>query len=187
VGVLGNPVFQLTVVFAGSVFHTGPMGLGLLNAALGAGAVLAAPLVSGGLPGLRLSQTVRWGLMLYGVALIAFGLAPSYLFGLVALVAVGGCFLAVISSANTAVQLMVADHLRGRVMACRIMVTTLSFPVGGMLQGWLSDLIGPRATLCWAGAAMLLSTLVLIAWRGRTRLERLDDPRDESQPAPLPG
>lgn len=186
IGVLGNPVFQLTVVFAESVFRTGEMGLGLLNAALGVGAVLAAPLVSGGLGGLSLSQTVRGGLVLYGVGLIAFALAPGYLFGLLSLVVVGGCFLAVVSGANSAVQLMVADHLRGRVMACRIMVTTASFPVGGLLQGHLTDLLGPRAALCGAGAAMLLLALLLIRGFGRLRLNRLDDPHDTGTPSAAP-
>ncbi|MEO3783652.1 MFS transporter [Actinocorallia sp. B10E7] len=184
VGVLGNPVFQLTVVFAESVFHTGAMGLGLLNAALGIGAVLTTPLVSGGFSGLSLSRMVRWGLVFYGVALIAFGAAPGYLFAMFSLVAVGGCFLAVISGVNTAVQLMVADRLRGRVMACRIMVTTASFPVGGLLQGHLTDWLGPRPTICGAGALMLLSSLLLICGFGRIRLNRLDDPHDTDDPAP---
>lgn len=182
IGVLGNPVFQLTVVFAESVFHTGAVGLGLLNAALGVGAVLAAPLVSGGFRGLSLSRTVRWGLVVYGMALMAFALAPGYPFALFSLVVVGGCFLAVVSGVNTSVQLMVADRLRGRVMACRIMVTTASFPVGGLLQGHLTDLLGPRAALCGVGAVMLLSALLLVRGFGRLRLDRLDDPHDTETP-----
>ncbi len=183
VGVLGNPVFQLTVVFAESVFHTGAVGLGLLNASLGVGAVLAAPLVSGGFRGVSLSRTVRWGLVVYGVALMSFAAAPGYLFALLSLAVVGGCFLAVVSGVNTSVQLMVADRLRGRVMACRIMVTTASFPVGGLLQGYLTDLLGPRAALCGVGAVMLLSALLLMRGFGRLRLDRLDDPHDTDAPA----
>lgn len=178
-GVLANPIFQLTVVFAGSVFRTGPMSLGLLNAALGVGAVLAAPLVSGRRAP-SLNRTVRWGLVVCGTATVAFGAAPTYLFGLVCLVVVGGCFLAIVSSANTAVQVMVADPLRGRVMACRIMIYTASFPVGGLLQGYCADLVGPRATVCVAGALLLVSAAVLMSWRGPARLERLDDPHDSS-------
>ncbi|RZI86332.1 MAG: MFS transporter, partial [Microbacterium sp.] len=41
-GVIGNPIFSLTVVFAEDVFRTDPIGLGLLTASLGVGAVLYA-------------------------------------------------------------------------------------------------------------------------------------------------
>ena len=185
VGILGNPIFQLTVVFSDSVFHVGPVGLGILNTSLGIGAVLAAPIVSGWRR-LSLGQTVKWGLVIYGVAIIAFGAAPGYVFGVVALIVVGGCFLAVISGVNTSIQVMVADHMRGRVMACRIMFYTASFPIGGLLQGYVSDWLGPRTAVCGAGALMLVSAVALVRWRGQTRLERLDDPHDETAPSPRP-
>lgn len=185
VGVLGNPLFQLTVVFAESVFRVDAVALGLMNAALGVGAVIAAPIVTGW-RGLRLSQVARWALVTYGAAIAAFGAAPHYLFGVAALVVVGGCFLAVVSTVNTATQLIVADHMRGRVVACRSMLYTASFPVGGMLQGALADWFGVRASVVGAGATMLLAALVLMVWRGRVRLSRLDDPHDESAPARVP-
>ncbi|MFD2768047.1 hypothetical protein [Micromonospora eburnea] len=41
-GLFGNPVFQLTVVFAEDVYEVGPAGLGLRTSALGVGSVLFA-------------------------------------------------------------------------------------------------------------------------------------------------
>ncbi|GAA3167097.1 MFS transporter [Nonomuraea roseoviolacea] len=180
VGVLGHPIFQFTVVFAGSVFEAGPVGLGLLNAALGLGAVVAAPLVSGWHHKLRLGLVVRWGLVLYGLSMIAFGAAPGYAWGVAALIVVGGSFLAVISSVNTSIQVIVADGMRGRVMACRIMTYTASLPVGGLLQGVVADWAGPRWAVCGAGALMAVAAVTLMRLRGRARLDRLDDPHDDS-------
>ncbi|MER6947671.1 MFS transporter [Nonomuraea sp. NPDC000554] len=179
VGILGNPIFQFTVVFAESVFDVGPVGLGVLNASLGIGAVIAAPLVSGWSHKVSLGQVVRWGLLIYGAAIVAFGAAPGYAFGVLALVVVGGSFLAVVSTVNTAIQVIVADHMRGRVVACRIMFYTASFPVGGLLQGSVSDWLGPRSAVCGAGALMLAAAVLLMRWRGRAQLSRLDDPHDE--------
>ncbi|MGK5171592.1 MFS transporter [Geodermatophilus sp. CPCC 205761] len=178
VALLGNPVFQFTVVFAEDELHVGPVGLGLLNVAFGVGAVLAAPLVSGGRS--RTSAgTVRWGLLAYGVAVTGFGLAPTFPVALAALVVVGGAFLAIISAVNTSVQMIVADAVRGRVLALRIMVFTGATPLGALLQGWVADVAGPRPTVVAAGVLLVVAFAVLARLRGRLRLARLDDPRDE--------
>jgi predicted MFS family arabinose efflux permease len=120
---------------------------------------------------------VRWALLAYGVALVAFALAPGYGFGLVALVVVGGGFLAVISATNTAVQVIVADHMRGRVMAVRIMAFTGAYPLGALAQGAVADVVGPRPTVAGAGAILLGAGLWLGARPGL--LGRLDDPHDD--------
>ena len=175
---LGNPVFQFTVVFAGEVYEVGPVGLSLLNVSLGLGAVVAAPLVAGWDAVLSRATLVRWGLLVYGGAVIAFGASTAYLVGLLSLIVIGGAFLVVISATNTSVQLIVADHMRGRVMAVRIMAFTGAYPIGALIQGWISDQIGPRLTVAGAGGILLLAGV----WLGTkpALLRRLDDDHDES-------
>ena len=174
VGALGNPVFGFTVVFAGVVYLVGPVALGLLNVAPGVGAVLATPIVTGWRWSPRLSRTVRWGLVSYAIAIIVFGTWPSYVVGMIALVFVGGSFLAVVSGVNTSLQLIVDDHFRGRVMALRLMVFTLAVSVGGLIQGALADHIGPRKTVVIAGVLLLVAAVVIGRLRGRYRLTELD-------------
>ncbi len=176
VGALGNPIFQFTVIFSAEVFHVGALQLSLLNVALGVGAVGAAPLISGW--DLTRADLVRWGLLVYGGAILAFGIAPDYVFGLLASLVVGGGFLIVISATNTSVQVIVADHMRGRVMAFRIMAFTGAYPIGALIQGWLSDVIGPRTTVAGAGA-LLVAAGVVLAMRPAL-LHRLDDPHDDA-------
>jgi MFS family permease len=178
VGGLGNPVFQFTVIFAAEVYEVGPIGLSLLNVSLGLGAVLAAPLVSGWDTVLDRAALVRYGLLAYGLAIVAFAVAPVYLVGLLALIVVGGGFLVVISATNTSVQVIVADHMRGRVMALRIMAFTGAYPLGALLQGTLSDVIGPRQTVAGAGAVLVLAGVWL--WTKPELLHRLDDAHDEA-------
>lgn len=181
IGFVGNPIFTFTVVFASEVFKVGAVGLGLMNAALGVGSLVAAPLVAGGRL-LTKATITAGGVVLFGVAELAFGVSPAPVLGALTLLVVGGCFLAVISSANTAMQLIVADHVRGRVLAVRIVLFTASLPLGSLAQGWISDQIGPRATVTGAGAVLVLVGLFLALWRRGVLLRRLDDPHDESAP-----
>ncbi|MFW5470207.1 MFS transporter [Knoellia sp. CPCC 206435] len=175
VGLLVNPIFQFTVVFAGSVYDVGPGTLGLLNAALGVGALLAAPVLAGWSHVLRRSRLTQVGLIGQALGLAAFALVPGPVGGAVALVVVGWALLVTISSTNTAVQIIVADELRGRVLAVRIMAYTGCFPIGALAQGFLSDRFGPRATVLGAGVTLFVVALVLTLLRGPLRMQRLDD------------
>lgn len=173
IGLLGNPVFAFTVVFAGSIYFVGPIALGAMNVAFGIGAIIAAPFVSGWFRVIRIDTMVRWGLIGFGGAMIVFATIPNYWVGLASLIVIGGAFLAVVSGVITSVQLSVADDFRGRVMALRMMLFTLSFPVGGLIQGWLADRFGPQLVVAAAGAVMLLVTGYLLVTKGRYRLSLL--------------
>jgi len=127
-----------------------------------------------------LAGSIRGGLLLQGGAIVAFGLAPGFVTGALALVAVGMGFLLTISSGNTAVQLIVAQRLRGRVMAVRLMVYMVATPIGALAQGSLSDRIGPRPTMVVAGVLVLVVAAWFLTRRGATQLARVDDPEDLS-------
>ena len=185
VGALGNPLTQFTVVFAEDVFDVGALGLGLLTGSLGLGAILCAPVLSGWADGVSRGRLVQWSLLGYGLAIAAFGLAPVYPLGVVALIAAGAGFLAVISSTNTAIQLLVDEHMRGRVMAVRVMSFTGAFPVGALVQGWLADHVGPRATVTGAGLLLFLAAVALAS--RPAVLARLDQRAEPEAPAgPVP-
>lgn len=175
----GNPVTQFTVVFAGQVYHKGAGVVGVLAAALGIGAVLAAPLISiwdGTVPR---GTVVRWGLPGYAVCIIAFGLAPNWELGLAALVLTGVGFLAVIATTNTAMQIIVADHMRGRVLSARVMGFTLAYPLGSLAQGALADIWGPQATVVGAGCLLLAASLFLATKPALlANLDQIDDTPD---------
>ena len=178
VAFFGNPVTQFTVVFADQVYHAGPRVVGVLASAVGIGAVMIAPTLSTWDTRVKRSTVVRWGLPIYGLAVISFGLAPNWPLGLAALLVVGAGFLAVIATTNTAVQLIVADHMRGRVMSARIMGFTVAFPLGSLAQGALADVWGPQATVIVSGAC-LLGFAIFLATRP-TDLENLD--REDDTP-----
>lgn len=179
VAFFGNPIAQFTVVFADQVYNAGPRVLGVLAAAIGTGAVLIAPLLSSWDNKIPRSTAVRIGLPAYATAVIGFGLAPNWPLGLLALLAVGAGFLAVIATTNTAVQLIVADEMRGRVMSARVMSFTLAFPIGSLAQGYLADLIGPQVTVVGSGLCLLIVALYLASKPSILRtLDNADDTPD---------
>src|SRR6266508_2531428 len=92
---LTSPVSSLLVVFAEAVFEVGRGRYGLLVAAIGLGAVLATPYVSSRHPERPRGPFVGAALGANALAAAAFALAPSYWFGLVALLIMGAAYLAV--------------------------------------------------------------------------------------------
>lgn len=181
---LGYPIVQFAVVFAQSVYHVGNLQYGLLAAAMGIGALIAAPLVSGWDTVMPRATVTRVAFPLYGAAVLAFGVSGNFVVGFIALLFAGAGFLAVISATNTAVQIIVADSMRGRVLACRTMSFTLAYAIGGLIQGQLAEWFGPRVTVGGAGAVLLAFALFLSV--RPALLAHLDDPPD-SEPADVAG
>jgi MFS family permease len=176
---LGFPVAQFAVVFTDQIYGAGPRVLGLLVSAVGVGAVMMAPLLSTWDDRIPRSMVVRFALPFYALSLIGFGAAPNWPLGLLGLLGSGAGFLAVVATTNTAVQLIVADEARGRVMSVRIMGFTFAFPTGSLLQGYLADQIGPQATVVAAGTVLLVFALALsFSPRLLASLDSVDDTPD---------
>ena len=67
------------------------------------------------------------------------------------------------ASTNTILQSIVEDHLRARVAAIYIMSFLGMSPLGALAAGWLSQYIGPPATLGIGGGLVLAGAFVY--WR----------------------
>ncbi|MDH3295704.1 MAG: MFS transporter, partial [Acidimicrobiia bacterium] len=178
VAFLGFPVVSFVVVFAKQVYDVDPWALGLMSGLLGVGAILAAPIVAGVFGDLSRAKTVRAALPLYGLMITVFGTSTTVLQGAVGLVFAGTGFLTIVATSNTAVQTIVADRIRGRVMATRIMTFTGAYPIGALVQTSLADVVGPRPVVTAAGLLLIVAGLVILF---RPRLvNHLDDPPDRS-------
>ena len=164
-------MFTLLVVFADDVYEVGRGLYGLLGAALGVGAILGTPIVAGWGSGLLRSRLIAGALVVYGASLMAFALSPDYWWGVAALLVAGAGYLAVASTLNTTLQLLVDEHMRGKVIALYLMGLTFTVPVGNLIQGWMTEAIGPRVTVLIGGAAFLAVTGWLFTSR---RLQLMD-------------
>jgi len=188
---LGNPVFQLAPVFAKRVYRVGPGLYGWLTAAYGIGAVIGAGVL--GVLGRRWprSRLVVGAVLLYAAGLVGFGLSHRYVVGWLFLAVTGVAFLCAVATTNTSVQLLVADEMRGRVLALYMMALTGAYPLGALLQGWAADRVGAPATVIAAGSVLGVVGLVLLLRPGLASLldkhthrrAFLPDPLLDAQPA----
>lgn len=172
-GLFGGPLTDLVVVFAKDVFVVGDVAFGLLVAAFGVGAVLGAPFVAGRGSGIRRERLLAIAVVAFGGSVLVFALAPTYAVALGALLVTGAGYLAIASTLNTTIQVQVDDAMRGKVLSVYLMVLTLAMPIGALVQGWLTDHLGPRVTV--AGAAVGFLLFVGVGVFGTGLAAHLDD------------
>jgi MFS family permease len=153
---LGNGVLTAYPLLA-ALFGVGPLGVGLLFAARGLGALIG-PLVlrrvlshqAWLLPGLAVSMSI------YGLAYLGVSVAPWFplvLLGVVvAHVAGGGNWM----MSNFVLQSEVPDGLRGRVFATDVMLATLSVSVSQLAVGAFIDRVDPRPLIAICGAVTVM-------------------------------
>jgi MFS family permease len=162
--VFALPFTMLLPVFARDLLQVGPQGLGWLFSATGTGALI------GGLGLASMADRFPRGRLLlvsatgFAIFVGAFALSPSFFVALSLLGLAGFCMILSTATANSLLQSLVPDALRGRVMSVYVVMFLGLTPVGSLLAGTLAGFFGARATLA-AGAATLLIVLVAGLWR----------------------
>jgi MFS family permease len=175
---LGSPLFSYLPVYGDEVFGVTGVRLGLLFGAGGIGSVIAAPVLLSVAPRLPRARLLAGAMATYGAAVVAVGLLPGYWEVVVALFFFGGAYLAIASTINTSIQLVVREDLRGTVIAIYLMCLTGALPIGLFLWGRAADAFGLRPTTVAAG--LLLVVVTAAFWlTGRFRvMVHADDARD---------
>ncbi len=154
----------LLPAFAQDVLHIGTVGYGLLSTALGVGALAGALILA------SLGDHSRKGMMLTAgnltvpVVVIALALSRSYHLTLALLVIGGLGFMTQNATANTLLQKIVPDGLRGRVMSVYMMVFLGFYPIGSLVAGAVAERFGVPAGAAFGGAVALGYGLYLY-WR----------------------
>lgn len=184
VGMLGLN-FQITLALVDkTVFHRGAAGYGLLSSLLAVGSVLGALSgARGRRPGTR---TLAILALVFGVAESVASAAPSYLaLGLV-LIPTGYASMALLTAANSMMQLGSDPEMRARVMGLYLVVFAGTTPVGAPLVGWISEVAGARAGLLVGGLASLAAALAYLARPATTTAVEpatADQPVEDPAPA----
>jgi MFS family permease len=162
--VLGFPFIVLMPVVARDVLHTDARGYGLLMAAVGIGAMLGALGLAVRGPRVPKGAALLGGGAAFGVLLVLFAAARSVGVAL-ALLALAGCAMIVTTAlANTMLQTLVRDELRGRVMAFYAFVFVGMAPLGAFQAGLVAEHAGAPAAIALGGAGCLIAA-ALVAWR----------------------
>ncbi|MFM7069433.1 MAG: MFS transporter [Actinomycetes bacterium] len=175
---LGSPLFSFLPVYGASEYDVTGVRLGLLLGAGGIGAVVAAPFLLSVVTRVRRAVALPAAMCSYAVAVALTGLVRHYVVALLVLMLFGGAYLAIASTINTSIQLVVADHLRGKVIAVYLACLTGALPLGLLAWGWSSDRFGLRPTTVAAGAALVAATGVLVVTGRFTVMVAADAARD---------
>ena len=139
--------------FAGDAFH-----LGWLEAGAGVGILAGGLLLSvwGGFS--RRILTTLTGTVMLGLAVTLTALVPASLFpvAILTLFALGGAIALTDGPLLAIIQAVVAPEMQGRVMTLLGSLVKLAAPLGLILAGPLSDLVGVRYWFLAAGLVTLL-------------------------------
>lgn len=156
-------------IFAKSALGRSASGFGFLMTSMGIGSLLAA---------LSLAVTSARGpsfLKLFGgaigmcLALLVCGLQRNYALSCVLLGFTGYFTITFSTSTNASIQLASEDSYRGRVMSVYALVFNGVTPIGSLYAGFLSEAIGPGATMVVSGGIGLGAAGFLLLRRLKRR------------------
>jgi predicted MFS family arabinose efflux permease len=121
--------------------------LGLLTAALGAGAIAGTLTLAGSRESRRLPRAVMEALFLGSAALLVYAFSPSFWLTLAVMPLLGMSAFRANAAGNTMIQIRVPEHYRGRIMGLYSTMVIGMMPVGSLISGALATHIGPRPTV----------------------------------------
>jgi MFS family permease len=158
----------LLVVLAFEVLDVGSSGVGLLNSAFGAGAIVGSGLMAL-LAGKRLTVPIVTGFACWGTAMAAIGLGPGRLAlpALIALAGVGGALTAV--AGNLLLQRSAPNSLLSRMFGVLEASHMAAIALGSATVPVCIGVLGLRGTLLAIGA--LIAVLAALIWRRLPREE----------------
>lgn len=132
---------------------------GLLYGAFGVGAVIGALSIGTIFAQADKPRLTRRAMVGFAVLLTIFGVLRTTWLAYIAVLLVGLCYFAVITSLSTVLQEKIEDADRGKVMAWWIMGFGGVVPIGGLIGGWLMDLTSIEVVL--GGGALVAVGLAL--------------------------
>jgi len=154
-----TPYTSLMPVYAKDIFGGGPHTLGYLLSAAGLGALGSTAYLAGRSTVRGLGRDIMLGAATSGLALAAFSYMRIYPIALLLMVLVGGGTILAAASANTILQTIVDDRLRGRVASFYTLAFMGVAPLGNLAAGALAGLVGAPFTFALNGALAALAAL----------------------------
>ncbi|GBD13827.1 hypothetical protein HRbin24_01869 [bacterium HR24] len=163
IGTFGYNYRTMLPLLARQVLHVGSQGFGLMDAAVGLGAIVAALVVA-------YRQRAGEGQLLAGAvgfsALLALlGLSHWYGTSLLVLVAMGMAGITFTTTANARLQLLSPPEMRGRIMSLYTLLFAGTTPVGSMTLGMVADRAGVQGAVLLFAALCGVGVILAVAHR----------------------
>ncbi len=157
VSLITGGVQILMPVFARDIFHGGAKMLGLLMGCSGGGALIGAIYLAGRKSVLGLGKVIVTACFLFGFGMIGFVISLSLWISLPMLVVCGFGMIVQMSASNIALQSMVEEDKRGRVMSFYLMAFMGMSPFGSLLAGTLAHHLNVSVVFIGGGICLIIS------------------------------
>ena len=151
-------------LFATDVLNSGPQGFGFISSAFGLGSLFSALWLAWGNKKPSISYLLIAALAFSGFEML-FSFSRLYVFSLLMIACVGFMQIAFSATANTTIQTITPNRLRGRVMSVYMMVFAGSVPFGNLFAGGLAHLYGAQVSLFVGAALSLIAAVAGWIWR----------------------
>jgi MFS family permease len=160
---LAMPYHVLIPIFAKEIFGGGAGMYGILMSAAGIGAVLGSLYSASGWAVRRKGMALTVGSLSFPVLLLAFSFSRNLGLSVLILTAIGFAFVLQNAPANSLLQSLVPDHLRGRVMAIYVSLFLGMMRLGSLLLGLLAAATSATTAMALTAAASLAASIGVYA------------------------
>lgn len=158
--IFGLPFQSLLPVFARDILHGDSQLLGFLTGAVGAGALLGAFFLASRNSHKGIPKIIAFSAITFGIGLLVFSLSTVTAISIVLLFFSGFGMIAQFTATNTLLQHSVEEDKRGRVLSIYSMSFMGFTPIGSLLLGSVSSVIGVPITLAVSGGICLTAGLL---------------------------
>jgi MFS family permease len=158
--VLFGGAVALLPLFAKSILHTGPFGLGVLRSMVAVGALAAGFRLARKPLGGRAGRTLLLVVGTFGASMVVFGLSRWFWLSAAALAVSGFADMYSMNIRSTTVALATPNRLRGRVNAVENVFIGASNELGAFESGAAAALLGATPAVVAGGALTIVLALV---------------------------
>ena len=154
----------LLPIYARTILHIGPMGLGVLRTAPEIGALAMSVYLTRYPLQHKAGRAMLWAFGVFGLATIVFGLSRNFALSLTALVVLGAADMISMVVRSSLVQLETPDALRGRVSAVNSLFIGTSNLLGEFESGVVATLVGAMPAVVLGGIGTLCVVGLWVRW-----------------------
>jgi MFS family permease len=182
--VLFGGAVALLPVFAKSILHVGPEGLGILRAAPAVGALLAGFMLVRRPLDRNAGRTLLAVVALFGLSMVVFGLSRWFALSAIALAVSGFADMISMNIRSTTVALATPDRLRGRVNAVESVFISASNELGAFESGLAAAILGATPAVVAGGVVTIaLAAVWPRFFQALAHVDRLEDVQPELEAA----
>jgi hypothetical protein len=153
--VLFGGAVALLPIFVADILHTGVWGLGLLRAAPAVGSLATSVYLAWRPPLRRAGRALLIAVTAFGLFTIGFGLARTIWLSFACLALSGAADMVSVVIRSTLLQLLVPDHLMGRVTSVNAIFVGSSNEIGSFESGVTAKLLGAVPAVLLGGGLTL--------------------------------